>query len=147
MLHSLDAHRYTPDAIREAFGLRSAMAKRTARQTDDSLHHAAGTHPEVIRERVMAFRSFLQGLRDRRMLKSSEPDMGGWIEVSCPWSGDHTARADNGAAIRMPSEENLYHGAFKCHHGGCAERGWRELTDWLAEEAAAGFEEAANECH
>jgi hypothetical protein len=69
------------------------------------------------------------------MLKKNAPDVSGWIPMRCPWTHDHTNQADTGAAIRMPDEENGYYGAFRCHHGHCADKGWGNLTQWMSEEA------------
>ena len=79
-----------------------------------------------------------------RAFKRPEPDPSGWIEMRCPWVDEHTAGADTGAAIREPAEENGYYGAFRCHHGHCADRGWADLTDLIA---GANWDEleAANE--
>lgn len=41
----------------------------------------------------------------------------------CPWIGDHTGRSDSGAAYWLG-------GAFRCHHGHCADRGRRDLGLW-----------------
>jgi len=70
------------------------------------------------------------------MLKRSHPDPSGWTEISCPWVDEHTNAANNGAGIREPAPENSYFGSFVCHHGSHIDRGWRELTDWVAEQAA-----------
>ena len=86
---------------------------------------------------IRAFIAVRAELRAAGMLKREEPDLAGWADVHCPWRVDHTGSADDGAAIRTPSEENGWVGAFKCHHGTCAGRGWRALTDWLAEEQGA----------
>lgn len=88
-------------------------------------------------DRAVSIRAFIgvrAALRSAGMLKSEDPDMAGWADVHCPWTDGHTGQVDNGAAIRIPDAENAWQGAFKCHHGSCAERGWRDLTDWLAAE-------------
>lgn len=83
-------------------------------------------------------------LAGRGMLKRGEPDVSGWYEMTCPWVADHSGRSDTGAAIREPAPDNGWNGAFRCHHGHCAGRGWRELTDWIvdtiAEEMGRGEE-------
>lgn len=68
-------------------------------------------------------------------LKRDEPDRAGWTEMTCPWVDGHTNALDNGAALSEPDVENGFHGGFRCHHGSCMGRGWRELTDWVADEA------------
>lgn len=87
-------------------------------------------------ERNRAFGIAYGWLQQRGLFKRSTPDTSGWTEMSCPWVDDHTGAADTGAAIRDPAAENEYHGAFRCHHGHCADRGWADLTDWIAECAA-----------
>jgi hypothetical protein len=84
-------------------------------------------------EGIRAFVAVRQALRDAGMLKKGEPDMAGWQDVVCPWTGNHTGGVNNGAAIREPAEENLWCGAFRCHHGSCEAHGWSDLTQWLVE--------------
>lgn len=57
----------------------------------------------------------------------------GWLTVRCPWEEEHSKRATTGASIRWPCAENDFQGAFRCHHGSCAERGWFEFTQWIDE--------------
>ena len=73
------------------------------------------------------------------MVKMEEPDMSGWQDVTCPWTDGHTGGVDNGAAIREPAEENGWTGAFRCHHGTCEGKGWRELTEWLSTDQEEGL--------
>lgn len=87
-------------------------------------------------ERNRAFEIAFRWLQQRSMLKRPGPDLSGWIEVHCPWRDEHTGGADNGAAVREPAAENEYYGAFRCHHGHCADRGWADLTDFIAEQSA-----------
>lgn len=115
--------RYSPKDIAKAFGLELARAgPRVPRG-------ATANKAESIR----AFIGVRAALRTAGMLKREEPDMAGWCDVQCPWVEEHTGAKDNGAAIRIPDEENAWAGAFKCHHGACADRHWRDLTQWLAE--------------
>lgn len=107
-------------------------------------------HREILRteealERNRSFMTMYKYLDHRAMLKKSEPDPSGWSEMTCPWVDGHTAGADTGAAIREPSEENGWYGAFRCHHGHCIDRGWSELTDWINETAAQELEDASNQ--
>jgi hypothetical protein len=85
-------------------------------------------------ESIRAFISARSALRAAGMLKRESSNLEGWIDIVCPWAGNHTGGADNGAAIREPAEENGWQGAFRCHHGSCSGKGWRHLTDWLAQE-------------
>ena len=48
----------------------------------------------------------------------------GIYDIVCPWIGDHTDRADSGAAYLSPM-------GFKCHHGHCASRTGKDLLNWL----------------
>lgn len=121
-----EERRYGVAEIAEAFGL--VLRRRRRRAPRGATADRAAAIRDFVRVRA--------ALREAGMLKSEEPDLEGWTDVTCPWVAEHTAAADNGAAIREPAPENGWVGAFRCHHGGCAERGWRELTEWLAEEAA-----------
>jgi hypothetical protein len=94
-------------------------------------------------ERNRAFEAAFKFLTQRRMLKRGEPDPSGWVEMTCPWVGEHTGAADTGAAIREPAPENEFYGAFRCHHGHCADKGWAELTEWINEQAIEELERAA----
>lgn len=87
-------------------------------------------------DRIQQHFAIRRFLKTAGMLKRDDPDRAGWTEMSCPWVDGHTGAIDNGAAIREPELENGFFGAFRCHHGSCAGRGWRELTEWVAEEAA-----------
>lgn len=117
-------HRYSIAEIAEAFGLvlhRASPAPRGA--TVDAA------------ESIRAFIAIRGVLRDAGMIKGAHADLEGWVDIRCPWTHEHTGAKDNGAAIREPAPENGFTGAFRCHHGSCAERGWRELSQWCAEEA------------
>ena len=140
-LVSLDAaRRYTPEQVARAFGVvekRKPLSKAAALELE--LRRMAGAEmgvPQEARaERMREFQTHLRCMRQARMVLS-EPDMGDWIEVECPWRGDHTGGAGTGAAVRRPAEENFWYGGFKCWHGHCAGKGWRHLTDWLTDQAA-----------
>lgn len=92
--------------------------------------------------RVHAWGATVAFLRGAGALKRDEPDRAGWIEMTCPWVADHTGGVDNGAALREPAPENDYYGAFRCFHGHCMTKGWRELTDWANDHAAEALEAA-----
>jgi len=89
---------------------------------------------------IRQFERTLNELREAEMLKHDSPTADDWLSIVCPWVHEHTGSVDNGAAVRMPNPENGFHGGFKCHHGACEERGWRELTDWLADEQGDALE-------
>lgn len=84
-------------------------------------------------ENIRHFISVRAELRAAGMLKKDEADMAGWMDMKCPWNHEHSGEMDNGAAMRIPDADNSWFGAFKCHHGSCETRGWRELTEWLSE--------------
>ncbi len=128
--------RFTTDGLIAAFGLKLAGRRRL----EGAVGRLASEDAAV---RVEMFGAALRWMRDHRMLKKAEPDLSGWMEVTCPWVDSHTGRADTGAAIRLPEEENAYYGAFRCHHGHCAHRGWAELTEWIAEAAIEQLERSA----
>lgn len=118
------SRRFEPDELVAMFGLQLNGRRYVEGKPRGS--------PELI-ERVRAFEIFAGQMRAAGMFKRSDFDPSGWIEVQCPWVGEHTDGADTGAAIRRPDDENGWYGAFRCHHGHCAGRGWAELTDWLTE--------------
>jgi hypothetical protein len=126
VLHSLEGHRYHIDDLLAGFKL-TINGRRELRQklvTEDAI------------ERNRNFAAMFKFLQSHKMLKREEPDASGWVEMTCPWVEDHTNRVDNGAAIREPAEENDFWGAFRCFHGHCMDKGWSDLTDWIAEQAA-----------
>lgn len=102
---------------------------------------------EAALERNRAFTPVYRFLADAGQLKRAGPDPSGWTEMSCPWRDAHSGGADTGAAIREPAAENDYYGAFRCHHGHCADRGWAELTEWVGERAAEILDAAAAREH
>lgn len=101
-----------------------------------------GRVPADVEERLEAFTAVEVFMRLNGMWKAADYDPSGWREIRCPWVEEHTGGIDNGAAIREPHAENGYFGAFRCHHGSHQHRGWRELTDWIAEQAAESLEES-----
>lgn len=117
--------RYSVEQIANAFGLELVRETKPPKG-------ATGDKGD----RIRAFIDARSTLRAAGMIKTEEADYSGWIHIVCPWTGDHTGGADNGAAIRLPEAENDWTGAFRCHHGHCERKGWRDLTEWLAAEAA-----------
>jgi len=61
-----------------------------------------------------AFALLLEFFRAREEYRGPKGD--GWHFIRCPWTEDHTAAADNGAALAEPSAENEFQGGFACHH-------------------------------
>lgn len=116
------SNRYSPEEIAGAFGLVLTKRVRAPKITVGKS------------DKIKAFIETRSALRSAGMIKREEPDYSGWIQIRCPWTDNHTDRADTGAAIRLPEPENDYVGAFRCHHGHCEGKGWRDLTDWLVEE-------------
>lgn len=116
--------RYSIEAIATAFGIE--LAARVRKPRGATIGKA---------ESIAAFVAARSALRAAGMLKREAVDRAGWQDIVCPWTEVHTGAANNGAAIREPAEENAWCGAFRCHHGGCEGKGWRELTDWITENA------------
>lgn len=139
------ARRYAPEEVARAFGVTEKRA-RPAAALELELRRLAGAEmgvPQATRlERVQAFATYLRCLRQAGMVQG-EPDMGGWLSIECPFRDQHTGAANNGAAIRVPAEENGWNGAFRCMHGHCSSKRWRDLTDWIADEAVRAMDEAA----
>lgn len=131
VLETLNEKRFTIEQLVEEFNL-ELIGRRA------SLPRIVPEDGETRIESHFAVRKFLA---QANMLKRPDPNRAGWTEITCPWVQGHTGAVDNGAAIREPHEENGFHGAFMCHHGSCAGRGWRELTEWVAEEAAEMLEQ------
>lgn len=115
--------RYSVQQITAAFGL--SLVRRRVPPIDAGMELAAKGG------RIRHFMQVRATLRAAGWLKREDADYSGWIPVRCPWTTYHTGRADTGAAIRMPAEDNAWHGAFRCHHGHCDGRGWRDLTEWI----------------
>lgn len=126
------SRRYSVEDIAKAFALR--LEKRVAMPVH--LPVMAGNIAAATAERIRAYIDTVEVLRGAGMIIRDERDLSGWLQVHCPWVDGHTAGADTGAAIRVPSPENGYTGAFRCHHGSCAGRNWRSLTEWISREAA-----------
>ena len=125
--------RWTPQELLDGFGLQ-IMGRRVQREklpTEEAI------------ERNRLFAATYKWLDQRNMLKKHEPDPSGWTEMTCPWMDDHTGGVDSGAAVREPAPENDYYGAFRCHHGHCIDKGWADLTEWVAEQSVEELERAA----
>lgn len=129
------AQRWTSDELLEGFGLKIQGRAVPMRRlpTEEAL------------ERNRLFAQYYKWLDQRNMLKRHEPDLSGWTPIRCPWTENHTGGVDNGAAIREPHEENNFWGAARCHHGHCREKTWKDLTDWIDEQAVEELERANNQ--
>jgi hypothetical protein len=132
-MRELTDRRFTLDELLQRFSLQinGRRVNRDKLQTAEAI------------ERNRAFAFVYSWLQERNMLKRTEPDRSGWTEMTCPWVGDHTGKADTGAALREPAPENEHYGAFRCHHGHCADKGWAELTEWVAEQSVEELDAAA----
>jgi hypothetical protein len=71
------------------------------------------------------------GLTRQGRVDESEFNHSGWMEIVCPWIGDHGGGADSGSAIQMPMPENSFLGGFQCHHGHCIDRNLGSLMQWV----------------
>jgi len=52
--------------------------------------------------------------------------------IICPWVHEHTDEDPSGTVYFEPSEENNWHGGFKCHHGHCQSRNIADLSHFMA---------------
>jgi hypothetical protein len=131
---ALSDARFTPDELVDAFGLKLVGSRRPL----------AGRRllPEDIEDRAQGWVAAHEWLRQRKMFRRDDSDAAGWWEMTCPWIDDHTDRANSGAALREPAEDNGFYGAFRCHHGHCGDKDWRALTDWIAEAAIEELDRA-----
>ena len=121
-------NRYSVKEIANAFQLN--LVKRNKLVID------SGLQDKVKSNRIRAFIDHRKALNYWGMLKTDRVDVSGWAAIVCPWTDQHTDKADTGAAIRVPDLENQWFGAFRCHHAHCEGKGWRELTEWLSENAS-----------
>lgn len=121
---------YSIDELVSEFGLQ-------LRGRNTPMPHVASD--ESLR-RNRAFLDIYKFLQSRKMLKRLNPDLSGWTEMTCPWVDTHSGGVDNGAALCEPSETNGWYGAFRCHHGHCMEKGWRDLTEWINDLVAEELE-------
>lgn len=86
--------------------------------------------PADCAERAALFKVYTKMARHYGLLQRGTPNLSQWIQVRCPWEDEHSS-SRAGADLRDPAPENEWWGAFKCHHGHCEQRGWREFTDYL----------------
>lgn len=127
------ARRYTLDQVAQAFGLdltpRVRHADRRPTTAEESM-------------RKETFGVYLGKLKQYGLIVSEETNAAGFMKMDCPWRHEHTNPVPFDAGLAWPNEEhNGWHGGFECHHGHCKERTWRDVTDWIAERAAAALEE------
>lgn len=116
-------NRYSYEQICKAFDLHPTR----------KIERRASVHTEDLKWRVDEFKNIYHTLKQYGVIKGQDERDHDWIHIHCPWVGGHTGQVDNGAGITLPSEENGWFGGFKCHHGSCHERNWRDLTDYVLE--------------
>lgn len=128
--------RYSIDAIAEAF--------RLVVTPENKMPVFVGIQNQVKGDLIRAFVEVKRILRYAGMLKREEPNRSGWIDIQCPWMDHHSDGANNGASIREPHEDNGFAGAFRCHHGHCEGKGWRDLTEYINEGVVAELQDINN---
>jgi hypothetical protein len=65
----------------------------------------------------------------------------------CPWIKEHqTENSDRDAAIFMFTPSGKYWPAFQCFHAHCADRGLKDLLEWLEEHRGLGPKEVGKYC-
>lgn len=116
-------NRYSYERICDAFGLKPTR----------KMERRVSVHTEDLRWRTEEFKRVYHTMKSFGMIKGMDDRDHDWVHVHCPWVDGHTGGVDNGAGITLPSEDNGWFGGFKCHHGSCSERGWRELTDYIVD--------------
>lgn len=62
----------------------------------------------------------------------SIPGLDGAHHIVCPWVHEHTDEDPSGTAYFEPSDDNGWHGGFKCHHGHCQHRTIADLDNFAA---------------
>ena len=122
----LEGVAYTLLELRDAFGLKATQYRPQDRS-------ATGLSAEELAARARAFNMTLAMAKRLGLLDRGVRNAGGWQKVRCPWEYEHSQSKD-GADIRAPATENDFHGAFKCFHGHCDGRGWREFTEHIDSE-------------
>jgi hypothetical protein len=120
--------------IRTTFDLKATQFKQQERT-------AIRESSAVLAVRMDAFNTQMRIARGLGLLEGGVRNAGGWQRVRCPWEDEHSSSKD-GADIREPSKENEFYGAFKCFHGHCDGRGWREFTDVLDKQCAEALSAA-----
>lgn len=126
-----DGPLYALDDLVKGYGLE-------IRERRQQVHVRVDGDAEVSRK---LFFAYLAIARKYGIIEQEIPNAAQWIRVRCPWEHEHSG-SKGGADLRYPAHENQFQGAFKCHHGHCDGRGWREYSDYLDELVAAEFETA-----
>ena len=116
LLHWRADLRYSIEEIAAAYGIdEDELAQRA--------HGSGGEGARISLEDD----PWVEVLEDAGIVKGSPRDKGGdgvWIDLECPWVGNHTGGDSTGSAYRVSQ-------AFECHHGGCQHRRWLDVRRWL----------------
>ena len=104
---------YTLEELAREYGLSPLRAGRPTRR--------AVLTPAEVKRFGRQFVRLLAFLERTGRIKSYDSHAGRY-EISCPWLHEHTAQADNGTALFVPSANNDMKGGFACHHGHCEKR-------------------------
>lgn len=113
--------RYSIDELIRGLGLDSAALKPTKSipaQQGNEIVVPEEFNPELV----------LSQIKEKGLYKSLIGD--GRHDMTCPWVDEHTNGHDHGSAYFEPSPGHP-HGGYKCFHGHCADRGLKELLEWL----------------
>ncbi len=113
--------RYSPEAIARAFGMELEGQRGRPRSSD---------LPPVANDAdpVLKLLDELGAVRERT------PNDRGFVEIVCPWSGEHSDGKDT--AGYKPG------GIFRCLHDHCSERTIADLLEWLREQRGVVVDEA-----
>lgn len=109
--------RYTPEDIAQAYGLDLTLR----REAPPPLPPRSGINDE---------RAFLIDWL-KTLGYHKEEVRSGYHEITCPWSEDHTDKAQTGTYFMEPEALNSWHGGFVCHHGHCGERDISDVVGWV----------------
>lgn len=125
------ARRYSIEEVAQAFvlDLRPRVRHDTRPPT---------TAEESMRKAM--FGVYLGALKRHGLIVSEETNAAGFMKMTCPWISTHSAQVEFEAGLAWPSEKNGYWGGFECHRGHCENRTWRDVTDWIADQATAALE-------
>jgi hypothetical protein len=64
----------------------------------------------------------------------------GWVPIRCPWEaehGDHTMDGQPDSGVAYKARQGRQGGAFKCHHGHCRHREWKDVVGWIRQQDAS----------
>lgn len=124
-------NRYPVECVAEAFGVDLTPAPSPVVVP---VSQGAAVH------RVEYFLAVYDWFQRRQALLAKRVDVGGWIDVLCPWQDEHSGRGKTGAALRRPAPENAWWGSFRCWHGHCEGRGIRDVAELMNRQNEAELE-------